>query len=157
MERDAYAQRLGEAKANSTVQLLFKAARLLNERAIERLRQRTKKPVRIAHTSLLPHIDLEGTRLTDLASRLGVTKQAAGQLVDELVVMGMLERVADPADARAKLLRFSKRGKSALLDGLGVLHEIEEEIRAALGDATMRVLHDALASVVQSESPDKPP
>ncbi len=152
VEPDGYARRLADAKANSTVQLLFKAARLLNERAIERLRQRTKKPVRTAHTSLLPHIDLEGTRLTDLASRLGVTKQAAGQLVDELVVMGMLERVADPTDARAKLVRFSKRGKAALLDGLGVLREIEEEIRAKLGDATMRVLHSALASVVESES-----
>src|SRR4051812_27451098 len=85
-----YTKRLEAEKARSTLQLLFKAARLLNEQAIARVRSRTKMPVRVAHTTLLPHVDLGGTRLTDLAARLGVTKQAVGQLVDELVAMGIL-------------------------------------------------------------------
>ena len=67
---------------------LFKAARLINEDAIARVRERTGEPVRVAHTALLPHVDLEGTRLTELARRMGVTKQAVGQLVDELEQMG---------------------------------------------------------------------
>jgi DNA-binding MarR family transcriptional regulator len=149
---DTYKDKLEAVKSESTLQLLFKAARLLNERAIERLRKQTNKPVRLAHTSLLPHIDLEdGTRLTELASRLGVTKQAAGQLVDELVTMGMLERVPDPLDARAKLVRFSKRGRVALFEGLGVLREIEVELRRRLGDSKMKTLHDVLANVVEHE------
>ena len=83
--------------------------------------RRTGQPVRIAHTTVLPHIDLEGTRLTELARRLGVSKQAAGQIVDELEEFGMLERIADPQDARAKLVRFSKKGQAAMLDGCGHL------------------------------------
>jgi DNA-binding MarR family transcriptional regulator len=147
---DDYADKLEAEKAKSTLQLLFKAARLLNERAIARVRSRTKQPVRVAHTSLLPHVDLEGTRLTELARRLGVTKQAAGQLVDELVEMGVLERVPDPADARAKLVRFSKQGRVGLLEGLAVLKELEEDVAAIIGDATMRTLHETLVAIVRS-------
>jgi DNA-binding MarR family transcriptional regulator len=146
---DGYVSKLATAKARSTIQLLFKAARLLNDRALDRVRRRTNRPIRAAHTTLLPHVDLEGTRLTDLAGRLGVTKQAAGQLVDELVEMGMLERAPDPADARAKLVRFSKRGRAALLEGLGVLTELEEELRAIVGDEKMIALHAAVTAIVQ--------
>lgn len=149
---DDFSKRLEAQKAASTIQLLFKAARLLNERAIERVRERTKRPVRTAHTSLLPHIDLEGTRLTELARRLGVTKQATAQLVDELVELGMLERTPDPADARAKLVRLSKRGRQGLLEGLETLRDMEQELRARVGDAKMNVFHEVLATVVA----DKP-
>lgn len=148
MGTDDYADALEAEKARSTVQLLFKAARLLNERAIARVRSRTNQPVRVAHTTLLPHVDLDGTRLTDLAGRLGVTKQAAGQLVDELVDMGMLERAPDPADARAKLVRFTKRGKAAIFDGLAVLEEIEGEVERLVGAPRMRTLHEVLTAIV---------
>lgn len=146
----AYRDKLEAEKAKRTVQLLFKAARLLNERAIERIRLRTDEPVRIAHTTVLPHVDLEGTRLTELARRLGVTKQAAGQVVDELEEMGFLERVPDPNDARAKLVRFSKKGQKAMLEGLQVLGELEGEMRDRIGEAKMRTLHESLAVVIAS-------
>jgi DNA-binding MarR family transcriptional regulator len=147
-----FTDKLEAEKARSTLQLLFKAARLLNEQAIARVRSRTKKPFRTAHTTLLPHIDLEGTRLTDLARRLGVTKQATGQLVDELVEMGVLERGPDPLDARAKLVRFSKQGRAGLLEGLSVLSELEEEVAELIGDTKRRTLHDALAAIVENGS-----
>jgi DNA-binding MarR family transcriptional regulator len=148
-----FGERLEREKAQRTLQLLFKAARLYNERAIARVRARTGKPVRVAHTALFPHLDLDGTRLTDLAARLGVTKQAAGQLVDELEAMGMLERVSDPTDARAKLVRFSRRGQRGLLDGLAVLKELEDELRGVIGEPRMRALHDALARIVAAAAP----
>ena len=154
MGSDPFADKLEAAKEASTLQLLFKAARLLNERALERVRERTGQPVRVAHTALFPHLDLAGTRLTDLAARLGVTKQAAGQLVDELVEMGMLERAPDPSDARAKLVRFSRRGRAALLEGLGVLRELEEELAGAVGASGVRVLHDTLAAIVKHTEPE---
>ena len=150
MGSDRDVDKLDAEKAQTTVQLLFKAARLLNERAISRVRERTKKPVRVAHTTLLPHVDLEGTRLTDLATRLGVTKQAAAQLVDELVEMGLLERAPDPGDARAKLVRFTKRGKAAIFDGLAVLKELEAEIESVVGAPKLRTLHEVLTAIVTS-------
>ncbi len=150
MVSDAYRDKLEREKAQRTVQLLFKAARLLNERALARVQRRTDARVRVAHTALFPHVDLDGTRLTELAKRLGMTKQAAGQLVDELVEMGVLERVPDPADARAKLVRFSKKGRRGLLEGLEILRGIEDEMRELVGEANMRAMHDALAAIIAS-------
>ena len=143
-----FARDLEAKKRASFSQLLFKSARLLNERAIARLRETTGQPVRAAHTALLPHIDLEGTRLTELARRLGTTKQAAAELVSELTDMGLLERVADPVDGRAKLIRFSKKGRAGLLQGLALLGQLEAEISHAIGERRAKALHEALLRLV---------
>jgi DNA-binding MarR family transcriptional regulator len=135
----------------ATLQLLFKAARLANERALARVASDpARPPVRPAHTALFPHLDFEGIRLTDLASRVGVTKQAVGQLVDDLAALGMVERISDPTDKRAKRVRFSRRGRAALLHGLGVLGEIEQSLAAAVGRKRMRELHATLNLIIQS-------
>jgi len=140
---------LDRVKQASVGQLLLKSARLLDERALGRInRQGPKVTLRRAHTSLLPHVDQQGTRLTELARRLGVTKQAAGQLVSDLEALGALERVDDPEDGRAKLVRFTKLGLESIHHGLSVLRGIETELEAALGKTRMRQLHEALAVVV---------
>jgi DNA-binding MarR family transcriptional regulator len=51
-----------------------------------------------------------GATVSELASHLGVTKQAASQLVDELVGKGYVQRRAHPGDARARLVVLSDRG-----------------------------------------------
>ena len=54
---------LTDAKAASTLQLLFKAARLVDEEALRRIAAIPGRPsLRRSHTALLPHIDLDGTR-----------------------------------------------------------------------------------------------
>lgn len=142
-------QAIAAAKSASTAQLLFKCARLVNELALERLRLATGQALRPAHTALFPLIDLEGTRLTEIARRAGVSKQAVAPLVDELVAMGALEKVPDPSDGRARLLRFARGpdGRSGLLAGLALLGTLEAELQAALGGARWFALHDALSSL----------
>jgi DNA-binding MarR family transcriptional regulator len=137
---------LERAKRASVGQLLFRCARMFDEQAIAIARTHPALAgLRRAHTSLFPHIDLQGTRLTEIARRLGVTKQAAGQLVDELVAMGALERVPDPADARAKLVCFSRRGgRLGLLEGLELLGGLERDVAAALGPTQFETLHRLL-------------
>jgi DNA-binding MarR family transcriptional regulator len=138
------------AKSASVAQLLFKAARLLNERAVARVEPRPGAPrLRPAHTSLFPHIDLAGTRSTELARRMGISKQAVGQLVDELEQMGAVERIPDPEDGRAKLIRFSRRPGSSLLDGLRHLQTLEAELADELGHERMRTLHEGLTALLE--------
>ena len=144
-ERDA----LERAKRASASQLLFRCARLLNELALSRARERSGLAIRAAHTSLFPHIDLEGTRLTELARRLGVSKQATAQLVDEMVAMRVLERVPDPDDARAKRIRFARRrGSIVLMEGLAMLGEIEAELARALGARRLEALRRTLLQLL---------
>jgi DNA-binding MarR family transcriptional regulator len=139
------------ARDAATLQLLFKAARLANERALGQAAGGPgPPPVRPAHTALFPHLDFDGIRLTDLATKAGVTKQAVGQLVDDLAALGMVERVPDPNDRRAKLIRFSRRGYGALMHGLGVLRALEARLAAAVGARRMRDLHETLKLIIET-------
>lgn len=138
---------LEEAKLASVSQLLFRCARLLNERALVGLRAQSGKPVRAAHTTLFPHIDLEGTRATVLAERLGVTKQAIGPLIDELEAWGFLERVPDPSDGRAKLVRFARAPGHTLLDGIKGLDEVDAQMRDVVGESEFEDLHRTLLTL----------
>ena len=137
-----------QAKRASLGQVLFKAARLLNEQGVAEVREQLGlDALRPAHMGLFPHIDLAGTRLTEIARRVGVTKQAVGQLVDELEAMGMLERVPDPADGRAKLVRFAG-GSQQLMRGLAVLGGIEAQLREELGARRFARLHRDLLELL---------
>lgn len=147
-KNDSFREALESAKERSVGQLLLRAARLWNERAAKRI-QETNPSIRMAHTLLLPHIDIDGTKLTDLASRAGISKQAAGELVDGLEREGLLERIADPRDRRAKLVRFTAAGRKSLLAGLGVLDEIEAEISTELGAQRTKVLGRTLLRLVE--------
>jgi DNA-binding MarR family transcriptional regulator len=140
----------------TTLQLLFKAARLANEQALARVAASAPAGTRVrpAHTALFPHLGFEGIRLTDLAAKVGVTKQAVGQLVDDLAALGMVERVSDPDDSRAKRIRFSRRGHAALMHGLGVLRAIQDGLAAAVGARRMRELHETLKLVIAALDAD---
>ncbi|MFO0696892.1 MAG: MarR family winged helix-turn-helix transcriptional regulator [Polyangiales bacterium] len=145
----AYRRELDRRKRESTLQLLFRASRLVDEAALARVAARPGRPaLRRSHTSLFPHIALEGTRITDLAAKLGVTKQAVSQLVDDLEAAGVVERVPDPDDARAKRVVFTARGRAGLLDGLEVLAAFEAELAERIGEDRMEALHDALVALL---------
>lgn len=136
-------------KRGSFVQVLFKAGRLANEAALARARERSGQAwLRTAHTNLFPHISFEGVRLTEIAERVGVTKQAVQVLVDDLVAAGMVERIADPADGRAKLIRWTEHGRRGLIDGVGLLMEFEAELAGVLGAADVAQAHATLLSLV---------
>jgi len=143
-----FARGLDSAKPASTAILLIRAARLFNERAIGRgvaLRGLALRPL---HTALFPHVSSEGTRMTVLAAKLGITKQAVGQMVAELEKAGLLCRVPDPSDGRAKLVRFTASGSRALLAGFAVLRDLEQELEAELGRALMGRLRRDLARLL---------
>src|SRR5215468_10464789 len=70
--------------------------------------------LRAVHTQVFESLDPDGTRLTVLAERAQISHQAMGEMVDELVRHGYLERVADPADRRARLIRATARGRAEL-------------------------------------------
>src|ERR1043165_4194050 len=132
----------------STFELLFRAARLVNERAVTDARKAGATNLRLPPTQLFPHIAFDGIRMTEIAKRLEVTKQAIGPLVDDLVAAGMVERIADPSDQRAKLIRWTRQGRRALEHGLGVLAQLERDIAATVGPARMASLADTLEAVI---------
>ena len=141
-------ERLERVKRASLAQVLFRAARLLNERAVRRLGDKGV-PARLGHTSLLPHIDFKGIRLTELAARAGITKQAASQSVEEMEKQGVVRRDPDPDDARARQVRFTRKGFEALLQGLGELSSMEDELVEAMGRSKVDRLKALLTELLQ--------
>jgi DNA-binding MarR family transcriptional regulator len=141
---DDYSQRLEASKRASVGQLLFQCSRLWNEQAIERVQARRDAGIRMAHTRLFPHIDLEGTRPSTIAERAGITRQAAGKLLHEMEALGLVEWIEDPSDRRASLVRYSAAGREGLLEGLALLRQMERELATGLGEQRMQTLHTLL-------------
>src|SRR3954454_7085074 len=82
--------------------------------------------LRPGHGCVFGTITREGDRLTVLAERANLTKQAVGEVVSELERAGYVERVPDPSDGRAKIIRLTKDGEAAWTLGWSVLKEIRE-------------------------------
>lgn len=123
-----FKENLEQVKSDTCFQVLIQTARLIHEEGLARIRSKTNYDIRSAHLRLFPYIELEGSRLTDLAKATETTKQAVNQLVNELESMGLLERFPDPEDGRAKLITFSEEGRRSIFDGLKTLAEMEEEV-----------------------------
>ena len=142
--------RLEERKAESTLQVLFKVARLLNEQAISAFNEERKgqKPYRPSHMALIPHLSLEGSRITALAQQMQISKQAVGQLVEELEQMGVVCRIPDPSDGRAKLVKFSESGKESMLQGLALLKHVERDLIHVVGAKRMKDLGIILTKIL---------
>lgn len=147
-DEPSFSERLEAEKRASTLQVLLKVARLVDELALARVAVAEGAPrLRRSHMSLLPHIDLGGTRMSELAERLGVSKQAVSQLVDDLEGFGVIARVPDPDDARARRVVFTQRGRDGFSRGLTVLRELEQELGGAIGERKMQQLRSALLAL----------
>ena len=101
----------------------------------------------IAMARVAARIGPDGTRLTDLAERAQITKQSAGFLVDQLEKAGYVERVADPTDARARLVTLAERGRSARMRARRTERAIEREWTRHLGEEQMRAMREALVAL----------
>jgi len=138
------------AKQDNLGQLLLKAARLYDTEARRRIGEAGRGELRAAHARLFPHIDWEGTRVTDLAARVGTTKQAVGQIVSELEADGLVRRKPDPADGRARLVAFTAKGRRAMVDGLAVLAHLEADLGEHLSKRQIDALKRGLDGVIDT-------
>lgn len=78
-----------------------------------------------ARAGLLGHVAPSGTAQNRLVERMAISKQAVQQLVDGLVAEEIIERIADPADGRGRIVRLTERGRSAMADANRIKNEIE--------------------------------
>ena len=132
--------------------LLFYPYRALESRVLAELAAAGFE-ITLAQARLLQRVADEGSRLTDLAAQAQVTKQTAGELVDQLERRGYVERVADPRDGRARLVRLAARGRAAVDRAAPVVAAVEAEWAAHLGPASMAALRAALLRLREITDP----
>ena len=135
--------------------LLREPFRTMSEQLIERLAQRGHADVRYAHGNVFQYLDDGGTRVSVLAQRAGMTKQSMAQLVEHLEGHGYLERVADPGDGRAKLVRATARGADVFDIVRDYVAEVDARLDEKLGAAKvqrLRVLLKELDGALEVDS-----
>ena len=99
----------------------------------------------------------EGIRLTELAGYAGMTKQSVGEIVDDLTALGYVERIPDPEDRRAKLIRLTPKGAQAREVGYGLFGKLEEKWGERYGEERIAELRELLEEIVMSEAPHAVP
>jgi DNA-binding MarR family transcriptional regulator len=117
--------------------LLNNAVSRFETRVFELLAQAGHSEARLPHLNLTRNLDVAGTGITELARRAGVSKQAIGELIVDCERRGLVKRIPDPADARAKIVRFTDQGLEWLASLRAALDQAEREMRHELG--TLRV------------------
>jgi DNA-binding MarR family transcriptional regulator len=100
-----------------------------------------------SHTAVIPNLPLSGLRLTELADRLKVSVQRAGQLVQDLEDAGYLERAPDASDGRAKIVRYSGRGRRLMQDVAEVDAELWRDLSARFGATAVERLAETIGAI----------
>ncbi|SRR6266540_2091666 len=116
-------------RAITLIALLRRTSRLMVDEITERMEADGFPNSPPRHYPVFEGIDPEGTRLTVLAARAGITHQAMAQLVTELEERGIVERAADPSDGRARLVRLTDPGRERVRGALRHIDAIEEKWR----------------------------
>jgi DNA-binding MarR family transcriptional regulator len=127
--------------------LLREPFRVGSELLHERLAERGHPEVRAPHGDVMQYLDDAGTKVSVLAQRAQVAKQSMAELVLHLERHGYVERIPDPADRRAKLVRATPRGEEVYAIAREVVAEIEEQWTRRLGKAKMRRLRELLVEL----------
>jgi DNA-binding MarR family transcriptional regulator len=92
-----------------------------------------------------------GTTAVELGRRLGVSKQAAGKMVESLERAGYVERTADPADARRKIVRLTAHGFDSLERSARIFDRIRDDWVRRLGAGKVRALEEALRAMTPED------
>jgi DNA-binding MarR family transcriptional regulator len=97
-----------------------------------------------AHVGLWRHPGLEGLRPSQLADRVGITKQSVNDLLGHLEGHGYLSRVPDPADGRVRVIRLTPKGRRLSQTIHAEAEAAQERIAAILGPRRFAQLHNSL-------------
>lgn len=126
------------------VYLVFGCGEAITADLLRRLHAAGFSDIRSAHDCVLRHLDEGGTRLSLLAGRAGLTKQAVGEHVDYLEERGYVTREPDRSDRRAKLVRPTPRGRQLRAAVLTAFADMEHEWEAAVGPDVLRAARATL-------------
>jgi len=117
---------------------------------------------------VLRAVAAEAPTVSRLAEMLGVAKQGASRLADDMVALGYLERIGDVTDRRRTRLRLTPAGERIRARALAESHTIEDELRERFGDTQVQHLRALLIDFIErhggaeelaaqrSRAPDEP-
>jgi DNA-binding MarR family transcriptional regulator len=130
--------------------LLREPFMVMSERLHSYFAEHGHPEVRPPHGNVLQYLDDEGTRVRDLAARAQITKQSMAELVVHLERHGYVERVPDPSDRRAKLVRATAKGGEVYALAHEFVARSEAEWERKLGKRKVDQLRELLVELNSS-------
>ena len=134
-------------EAQSLTVALLAASRALVDGISAGARARGFGDLRPAHGFAFTRVSRDGATLTQLATHLDVTRQAAAQLVDELITRGYVERRPHPDDGRARLIVMTAKGWAATRAAEEAMADAVRPWAAILGERRLRALTEDLLRI----------
>ena len=141
----------------STGWLMYLSHRAAEDRIYAALTEAGFGDITRAQGRLLAGIDLDGTRLGVLAERARIPKQTAVALVNGLEASGYVERLPDPSDGRARLVRLTQKGMAALPFAVAEEARIEGDWKRLLGERRLDALRKTLWDLALAADPELQP
>ena len=133
------------------IRLLATAADDFSRELFERVVAAGLGDLRPGHGCVFGNIDPDGSRLTDLAERARMTKQSVGEVASDLEARGYVERVSDPKDGRAKIIRLTERGHEAQAIGRALIEDLERDWGERFGADRVAALREALEVITAED------
>ena len=133
--------------------LLFVANRALEQRAFEAVVAAGITDITLAQARVAARIAPGGTRVSDLALQARVTKQSAAFLVEQLEAAGYVERVPDPTDRRARLVRLTTRAQRVAQAADAEVERVLAEWAEHVGEERLRQVYRTLRDLRQLTDP----
>ena len=138
-------------RSTHTGRLLGEASRRFDTRVQTLMAHSSLAPLQLANLAgrgkvsaailhITRHLDLQGSRLTDLAQLAGMSKQAMTTLLDECEAWGLVQRESDSRDARAKLVRFTPTGLEWLAAFEAAVAQAQAELEQEVGGQVAHVM-----------------
>jgi len=146
MNSDRFANDHYQRAANLR-QRLLRTSRMINTAIVTGLQQRGFTQLKSTHTVLLSNLDLEGSSLTNIAQRAGMTKQAMGRLSDELIKLNYIKRTRSKSDKREVKITFTRSGLKLMHQSFEIMDDIEKRCAKVLGENDFNKLLTSLQRI----------
>jgi DNA-binding MarR family transcriptional regulator len=130
------------------IALVDRANRALQADMVRTAHRRGHPELKPAHNSVFATLGRDGARAADMAVRAGITRQSMGEVIREMVALGLLEMRPDPEDKRAKLVTYTDHGLEVSGHGHEHLAELEQRFAEEFGEAEYESARDVLARLV---------
>ncbi len=131
------------------IALVDRANRALQADMVRTLHRHGHPEVKPAHNAVFGALSPQGSRAAEMAARAGMTRQSMGEVIRDLVDLGILEMRPDPEDGRAKLVTYSEHGLRVAGDGYQHLSEFERRFAEEFGEREYDVARDVLARIAE--------
>lgn len=130
------------------IALVDRANRAMQADMLRTAHDRGHLELKAAHNSVFATLSEDGSRAADMATRAGITRQSMGEVIRDMVDLGLLEMRPDPEDRRAKLVTYTEHGRGVAGHGLEHIVELEQRFVEEFGEQEYFLVRDVLSRLV---------